>query len=62
MQLELSYHHDFMNPEFRNTKFRATMPREFLLEIHSDLLRVIKRVFLHVKGDLVGFTNTILGF
>jgi hypothetical protein len=45
MQLDLSYHHDFLKPEFRNTKFRATMPREFLLESHSDLLRVIQRFF-----------------
>jgi len=41
MQLDWSYHHDFLKPKFKNTIFEATMPREFLLEIHIDLLRVI---------------------
>jgi hypothetical protein len=45
MQLYMSYHHEFLKLEFRNTKFGATMPREFLLESHSDLLRVIQRFF-----------------
>jgi hypothetical protein len=45
MQLDLSYYHDFLKPKFRNTKFGATIPREILLESHSDLLRVIQRFF-----------------
>jgi hypothetical protein len=31
MQLDLSYYHDFLKPEFRNTNFGATIPREILL-------------------------------
>jgi hypothetical protein len=45
MQLDLSHYHDFLKPEFRNSKFGATIPREFLLKSHSDLLRVIQRFF-----------------
>jgi hypothetical protein len=45
MQLDLSYHHEFLKPEIKNTKFEATMPRYFLLESHSALLRVIQRFF-----------------
>jgi len=45
MQLDLSYYHDFLKPEFRNTDFGATIPREILLESHIKLLRVIQRFF-----------------
>jgi hypothetical protein len=45
MQLDLSYYHDFLKLESRNTDFGATIPRELLLEIHSNLLRVIQSFF-----------------
>ena len=45
MQLDMSHYHDFLNPKFRNSKFGATIPREFLLKSHSDLLRVIQKFF-----------------
>jgi len=45
MQLDLSHYHDFLKPEFRNSKFGATIPREFLLKSHIDLLRVIQIFF-----------------
>jgi hypothetical protein len=34
-----------LKPEFRNIDFGATIPREILLENHSNLLRVIQRFF-----------------
>jgi hypothetical protein len=45
MQLDLSYCHEFVKPEFRNTDFGATIPRELILENHSNFLRVIQRFF-----------------
>jgi hypothetical protein len=45
MQLDLACYHEFLKPEFRDTDFGATIPRELLLENHSNLLRVIQRFF-----------------
>jgi hypothetical protein len=45
MQLDLSHYHDFLKPEFKNSKFGATIPREFLLKSHSDFLRAIQFFF-----------------
>jgi hypothetical protein len=45
MQLDLSCYHEFLKPEFRNINFGATIPRDILLENHSNLLRVIQRLF-----------------
>jgi hypothetical protein len=49
MQLDIFHYHDFLKPGFRNYKFRATIPREFLLKSHIDLLRVIQK-FLTCEG------------
>jgi hypothetical protein len=50
MQLDLSYYHEFLKHEFRNTYFGATIPRELLLESHRNLLRVIQRFFICEGG------------
>jgi hypothetical protein len=45
MQLDLACYHEFLKPEFRDADFGATIPRELLLENHSNLLRVIQSFF-----------------
>jgi hypothetical protein len=47
MKLDLSHYHEFFKLEFRNSKFSATIPREFLLKSQSDLLRVIQKCFTY---------------
>jgi hypothetical protein len=49
IQLDLACYHEFLKPEFRDTDFGATIPRELLLENHSKLLRVIQ-IFFTCEG------------
>jgi hypothetical protein len=49
MKLNISFYHEFFKPKFRNIDFGATIPREIILENHSNLFRVIQR-FLSCAG------------
>jgi hypothetical protein len=49
MQLDLACYHEFLKLEFRDTDFGATIPKELLLENHSNLLRIIK-IFFTCEG------------
>lgn len=45
MHLDIVHYKYFIKPKYKNKEYEAIVPREYLLEPHRKLLKVIKRYF-----------------